>query len=482
MPSIEDIRHRATQLGLEHVEGEYTGYRNKMKFRCLAQGHMIEKSYEQLADKRGRGCGTCSKTRPLTEEEIIDLTNQLGTFVRIENTTYGKKDVRSTRKVHFICRKGHNATIIHTSINKAIENKTNGCKKCSNETISATHGIYTDVLQKSNSFNDKNIKTRGQPKTMHVSTEGAHESFTPDTKGNFSSVKIDDEGSLTEIQKQQIGVKLHRNNRNIAEDMTRDILQKLFGLEFHSTRKALISRLELDCFNDTLDPPLAIEYQGRQHYEHVQYFHKTEKEFLDQQARDQKKREECKELGITLIEVPHTFNTYTKIKNFLVATLTKSTYQDKIHLDHEWSTYYEGYHMTFAEIQLEKLRRKAKENGGILISTTYGGSYQKLFFKCHIDDHPAFDIQPNNIIAGQWCRNCNPLRPKEKGYYEDIITNKFDCVFISSYKLNFRSRHDKRQCYHMIEFECRNGCFHRSFANNLSRWIKKGYYECDLCK
>lgn len=62
--------------------------------------------------------------------------------------------------------------------------------------------------------------------------------------------------------------------------------------------------LELDCFNESLH--LAVEYNGAQHYQFIPFFHKNREAFYNQKYRDELKRMRCRELGITLIEVPHT--------------------------------------------------------------------------------------------------------------------------------------------------------------------------------
>ena len=61
-----------------------------------------------------------------------------------------------------------------------------------------------------------------------------------------------------------------------------------------------MERLEFDGYCKELK--LAWEYQGRQHYEYIQHFHKKCDSLQKQQERDSKKRELCKENGITLIE------------------------------------------------------------------------------------------------------------------------------------------------------------------------------------
>jgi hypothetical protein len=62
--------------------------------------------------------------------------------------------------------------------------------------------------------------------------------------------------------------------------------------------------LELDCFNESLK--LAVEYNGAQHYQFIPFFHKNQEAFYNQKYRDELKRMRCREMGITLIEVPHT--------------------------------------------------------------------------------------------------------------------------------------------------------------------------------
>lgn len=48
-----------------------------------------------------------------------------------------------------------------------------------------------------------------------------------------------------------------------------------------------------------------IEYNGKQHYEYVPYFHKSEDDFERQQFRDFIVRDYCEQRGIKLIEIPY---------------------------------------------------------------------------------------------------------------------------------------------------------------------------------
>jgi len=75
--------------------------------------------------------------------------------------------------------------------------------------------------------------------------------------------------------------------------------------------------LELDCYNEELQ--LAVEFNGRQHYEYVPFFHKNKEAFLNQKYRDEMKRRKCYERGILLIEVPYTEE--KKLETYLLQRL-----------------------------------------------------------------------------------------------------------------------------------------------------------------
>lgn len=57
----------------------------------------------------------------------------------------------------------------------------------------------------------------------------------------------------------------------------------------------------LDFFIPSLN--IVIECNGRQHYEQIKFFHKTKKDFHNQQDRDNRKREWCELNNFRLIEI-----------------------------------------------------------------------------------------------------------------------------------------------------------------------------------
>lgn len=117
---------------------------------------------------------------------------------------------------------------------------------------------------------------------------------------------------------------LPENKESIGEAVCRDYLNKLFKKRFIKVRNiynpVTHQYLELDCYNDELK--LAIEYNGQQHYKYVPYFHKNPQDFRNQQYRDELKRIYCQQLGITLIEVPHTVK-----KDYICSYLYQKLYE-----------------------------------------------------------------------------------------------------------------------------------------------------------
>ena len=110
------------------------------------------------------------------------------------------------------------------------------------------------------------------------------------------------------------------------EEMCRRIFESIYGVEFKSCRPEFIRnpktnrKLELDGYNSDLK--IAFEYQGHQHYEFPNTFHRTEKNFRDQLYRDQYKRKRCNELGIYLISIPYHIKT-KDLRLFIISKLPK---------------------------------------------------------------------------------------------------------------------------------------------------------------
>ena len=112
-------------------------------------------------------------------------------------------------------------------------------------------------------------------------------------------------------------------NESKGELQSKEMAKLIFGKDFIKVRPDFLNNavtghnLELDIYNEELK--LAIEYNGRQHYDFVPFFHKNREAFLNQKYRDEIKRMKCKDNGIKLIEIPYTvkledIETYIRIE------------------------------------------------------------------------------------------------------------------------------------------------------------------------
>lgn len=120
-----------------------------------------------------------------------------------------------------------------------------------------------------------------------------------------------------------------RKKESYGEATCRSFLENYFGKRFPSCRPNFLNNpvtgskhnLELDCYNPEL--ALAVEYNGRQHYEYTPFFHKNKEAFYNQKYRDDMKQRMCQQAGITLIEVPYNVG---QIEQYLLQELRKRGY------------------------------------------------------------------------------------------------------------------------------------------------------------
>ncbi len=80
-------------------------------------------------------------------------------------------------------------------------------------------------------------------------------------------------------------------SRYITENKCRYIMEKLTGVDFPRNGR-VSSPCVLDGYNNDLN--MAFEYNGKQHYQRVKWFHKTEDDFKHQKDRDKYKLDRCK--------------------------------------------------------------------------------------------------------------------------------------------------------------------------------------------
>lgn len=104
--------------------------------------------------------------------------------------------------------------------------------------------------------------------------------------------------------------KLNNGNQTklISQDIVKQVIEVLLGEEFVTVRPKWLNNpktnrpLELDGYSEKLN--IAFEYQGKQHYQPIEYFG-GEESFKKLTENDSYKKLRCEELGIVLIEVPY---------------------------------------------------------------------------------------------------------------------------------------------------------------------------------
>ena len=118
--------------------------------------------------------------------------------------------------------------------------------------------------------------------------------------------------SMKKVQfNEDIYIEPDKNRESSGERKCREVLQKLFNRKFDKIRPEFLNNvvtgskynLELDCYDKQLG--LAVEYNGRQHYDYVPFFHTNKEAFLNQKYRDELKRRMCVDNNVILIEVPY---------------------------------------------------------------------------------------------------------------------------------------------------------------------------------
>lgn len=123
-----------------------------------------------------------------------------------------------------------------------------------------------------------------------------------------------------------------RKRYNKHEEKCREIFEKIYRQKFESVRPDFLKNpttnknLELDGFCPYIvtkyGEGIAFEYDGVQHSKHTSVFHRKKGAFEYQCAKDAWKDKRCKDLGITLIRIPH-FIVYDDLEKYIIDILRK---------------------------------------------------------------------------------------------------------------------------------------------------------------
>lgn len=191
-----------------------------------------------------------------------------------------------------------------------------------------------------------------------------------------------------------------------CEEKCRFIAEYLTGHSFPSTwlkttnEPLFHKKFQLDCYSEKLK--VAIEHQGKQHYEFYSRFHKSIADFERQQKKDHRKEEICKERGIALILVPYWISQDSDetLQKFIRTKLDdlKILVNGKI-----------DFNEFYIHSPLEKLIEVAAKNGGKCLATSYTGPHMRAEWECHCG-HRWKASAASVKSSGTWCPICRRVK------------------------------------------------------------------------
>lgn len=206
------------------------------------------------------------------------------------------------------------------------------CKKLA-EGLRRHHATRDIEMGRKTGFTDRTVMEMGRSDGADSATEDLlaeyREKFMPKQKSKDADIV--DSPTQTAISSATnppfaytpISVDKNGEPTKKGEHMCRMILEVFFQRNFVSDRTTILNPLtlhylELDCYRK--DMMLALEFNGRQHYEWVRKYQKTEEDFQKQKWNDEFKTLSCRDLGITLIVVDGRYD-YKRIAASLSALL-----------------------------------------------------------------------------------------------------------------------------------------------------------------
>lgn len=369
--TIKDMQKIAKEKDGKCLSSEYINRRHPLKWKC-EKGHIWESAAGNIMS--GTWCPTCGRKKANENRKKYNLTD-------IQKIAYNKNglclsDSYSTLRsiLTFKCGEGH---VWSTEANQIL--KGSWCPDCSGTKKKTIEEIKEVALKRGGKLLSTKYINAHRKLTWACSNGHSFEA-------NYNNVRA--------------GKWCPKCRTNYNEDKCRFILEKLTGHSFPKRRDILPNNLELDGYSRQLN--IAFEYQGKQHYEFIEFFHRNKHALESQIQRDKAKREACKKADIKLIEIPYTFDTDESKVKYLSNSLESFGISITIENCDFPNLLKEFYAINLKLVELQQLVKKRK---GILLSQEYNGSHSNLSFQCK-KGH-VWKASPANIIAGKWCRKCS---------------------------------------------------------------------------
>lgn len=283
---------------------------------------------------------------------------------------------------------------------------------------------------------------------------------------------------------------------NVGEELARAALLEAFpDKTFDRTRREpWMGGLELDGFNEELR--LAFEYQGKQHYEQVDHFHRKDGEFAAQQERDLETVVRCEGAFMTLLVVPYTVD-FASIRGYVRKELLDLAYEIAPAIDSD-ADFYDRVRAASpaSSKQFERAVAVITRKGGVCLSEQYVGYRVPLQIRCaagHIFEASLEAIDQPASRGPRFCPMCGGTRKKEDDVLRASVEScGYSFLSIESREVSGRKRRYLRvRCPRSHEYEVlwdnfkptdgtpRKGCakcFHanlgKSKRNEIGAWCE----------
>ncbi|MED3554088.1 hypothetical protein [Cytobacillus praedii] len=424
--TIETLKDLAISRGGKCLSSEYINSQTPLEWEC-EKGH---KWFAKPAKvKFGTWCKVCAGSNKKSLEEMEKLA------VRYNSICLSKTYLNNHSPLKWKCDKGHVFNASYSGIMRAIKNK----------------GFCTVCSVKKRGENKRN--TIEEMQELAKSRGGICLSATY-TDAHTSLIWQCANGHVFESKANTVknGHWCRSCRFNLTENKCRYIIENLTGLSFKPNKR------ELDGYNSKIKT--AFEYNGIQHYEYVEFFHRTQQEFKRRIETDVHKLNLCKEKGINLIIIPYTITTDSDLIQFIHKKLVsfkvdEITQPENINMGPFYSS----------STKLNELSELAIKNGGKLLSNHYHNNKTKLTWMCQHGHE--WDARPNDIKSGQWCSVCNGSHPLSIEEMRQIANERGGMCLSTTY-INSKEH---------LEWECSKG--HRWFASPSG--IKGGNW-CIKCR
>ena len=281
---------------------DFTGIKNKCSFKCLNCGNILEyKEADKLLDRARRGleniCKICENTSQKEPRDNffkqLDSLLPLLTIQPIEEMKWVRE------KVSWKCNKC-NKIFKRAPVNVLRKNQTK-CPWCESHFSKYNINILEEKIKdlKGNNFTLISDNYNGKERKILIKCNNCNLIF----ETSINSFIINDTGCPK--CKSSHGEKKIRDYLNLRD----------FSFEEQKTFQGLNNK-KFDFYLELNNKKFAIEYNGKQHYEAIEYFG-GEEAFKKQKERDSDKKQFCQKNNIELIIIP--YNDESMIETELLA-------------------------------------------------------------------------------------------------------------------------------------------------------------------